>query len=99
MSVPEGTVPHVTVTTPPAIDWTSIGSAFAAAYNEFEANDYLHVETEAPEPSGFEVVDADEPADADDLRATWLKPVADIRHFFRHEAADFTPWVAENLAK
>ncbi|MFF8481991.1 hypothetical protein [Streptomyces antibioticus] len=86
--------------TSPAVDWASLGQSFAAAYAELDANDYLGAPQEeeqegVPEPA---VVDAEEPEGADELRKVWLRPIDDVRTFFSHEAATFTPWLAKRLA-
>jgi hypothetical protein len=90
----------MTTDTPPAVDWTSLGQSFADAYAELDANDYLSAsagnehEQHVPEPA---VVDAEEPEGTDQLRQAWLRPVEDVRKFFAHEAAAFTPWLAKRL--
>ncbi|MFJ6438644.1 hypothetical protein [Streptomyces sp. NPDC091416] len=83
----------------PAVDWPSLGQSFADSYAQFEANDYLGSQDEqrngtVPEPA---VVDAEEPECADELRQAWLRPVENLRSFFAHEAANFTPWLAQRL--
>ncbi|MEW9521249.1 hypothetical protein [Streptomyces tubercidicus] len=80
----------------PALDWASLGQAFASAYAEFEANDFLHA-ARTDEPTGLEVVDAEEPEGVDDARHIWLREVTDFRDYFPHEAADFTPYIADTL--
>ncbi|MYU06148.1 hypothetical protein GTY81_20160 [Streptomyces sp. SID8366] len=42
-------------------------------------------------------MDAEEPEGTDEHRREWLRPIEDIRSFFRHEAASFTPWLADRL--
>ncbi|MEV4438506.1 hypothetical protein AB0K09_05705 [Streptomyces sp. NPDC049577] len=88
----------MTIDSSPALDWASLGQAFASAYEELDVNDYLnaHSRDEEPPPP-VEVVDADEPEGADELRAACLRPVEHLRTYFPHEASDFTPWVAKNL--
>ncbi|MFE1199595.1 hypothetical protein ACFW6E_43980 [Streptomyces olivaceoviridis] len=96
----------MTTDTEPAVDWTFLGRSFADAYAELDANDYLGTSQggeheDVPEPAVPEpaVVDADEPEGTDQLRQVWLRPVEDVRRFFAHEAAAFTPWLAKNLAR
>lgn len=89
----------MTTDTPPAVDWAFLGRSFADAYAELDANDYLGAlhgdeHKDVPEPA---VVDADEPEGTDQLRQVWLRPVEDMREFFSHEAANFTPWLAKRL--
>ncbi|MFI1677063.1 hypothetical protein [Streptomyces sp. NPDC020607] len=86
----------MTIDSAPALDWASLGRDFASAHTEFEANDLLHAAS-ADEPTGMEIVDADEPDGADSERAVWLTPVTDIRSYFHHEASDYTPYVADTL--
>ncbi|WP_157878571.1 hypothetical protein [Streptomyces chattanoogensis] len=80
----------------PALDWASLGQAFASAYSEFEANDFLHA-ARADEPTGLEIVDAEEPEGVDEERLLWLRGVTNFRDYFPHEAADLTPYIAETL--
>ncbi|MGW4441934.1 hypothetical protein [Streptomyces sp. NPDC004682] len=86
--------------TSPAVDWTSLGQSFAAAYAELDANDYLGGVHGVPEPvePDAAVVDAEEPEGTDGLRQVWLRPVEEMRKFFRHEAASLTPWLAKRLS-
>ncbi|MBW1597293.1 hypothetical protein [Streptomyces sp. JJ38] len=84
----------MTMDAAPAVDWASLGQSFADAYAEFDANDYLSGKEVVPEPA---VVDAEEPEGTDKLRRVWLRPVEDVRTYFAHEAASFTPWLAKRL--
>ncbi|MGM9336004.1 hypothetical protein [Streptomyces murinus] len=94
----------MTMDTAPAVDWTALGQSFAAAYAELDANDYLgasqedgHDDLSEPEEPDTAVVDAEEPEGTDEHRREWLRPIEDFRSFFHHEAASFTPWLANRL--
>ncbi|MFG2195855.1 hypothetical protein [Streptomyces sp. NPDC048639] len=80
----------------PALDWASLGQAFASAYAEFEANDLLHAAS-SEECTGLEIVDAEEPEGVVEEREAWLREVTNFREYFPHEAADLTPYIAEAL--
>ncbi|MFJ6898138.1 hypothetical protein [Streptomyces hokutonensis] len=84
----------------PAVDWAMLGQSFAAAHAELDSNDYLlpaEGETDETVPADLAVVDAAEPEGTDERRTQWLRPVENIRTYFGHEAADFTPWLAKRL--
>ncbi|MGC0328122.1 hypothetical protein RKD23_001112 [Streptomyces sp. SAI-170] len=88
----------MTIDASPALDWTLLGQSFAAAHTELECSDYLlHDEGRTEEEVEPAIVDAAEPEGTDEKRAQWLRPVENIRNYFGHEAADFTPWLAERL--
>ncbi|MER5214531.1 hypothetical protein ABT063_29200 [Streptomyces sp. NPDC002838] len=90
----------MTTDTSPALDWTMLGQSFAAAHAELDSSDYLlpdEAEAEQTTPVEPAVVDAIEPDGTDERRAQWLRTVENIRTYFGHEAADFTPWLARRL--
>ncbi|MFG3259069.1 hypothetical protein [Streptomyces sp. NPDC048172] len=81
-----------------SVDWTALGRAFAEAYEELDANELLRAPQEE-EALTADIADAVEPEGTEASRTWWTQPVGDLRKFFKHEARDLTPWIAERLGQ